>query len=133
MKTIDAVGWVHVRDRRLLCARTRNKDAFYLPGGKREVGESDWEALAREVREEISVAIDVKTFAFFGKFDAAAHGHGPGAMVTMVCYESGYRGTIAPSNEIEELAWMTYGERHRCAPASQLVMKKLFEAKRIDL
>ncbi|HET6311147.1 MAG TPA: NUDIX domain-containing protein [Candidatus Nitrosotalea sp.] len=40
-----------MENRRLLTVRTSGKDAFYLPGGKREPGESDLDALLREVRE----------------------------------------------------------------------------------
>src|SRR6266567_1982830 len=38
---IDTVAWVHLEDRRILCARPRGKDVFYVPGGKREGSESD--------------------------------------------------------------------------------------------
>jgi len=52
---IDNVALVHIHDRKLLVARSRGKDRWYLPGGKREPGESDEETLTREIREELSV------------------------------------------------------------------------------
>jgi len=48
---LDVLAWVVLRDDRMLTVRTRGRDAFYLPGGKREPGESDVAALRREVRE----------------------------------------------------------------------------------
>ena len=45
---VDALAWVCVRDGRVLKVRSRGKDVFYLPGGKREPGESDAAALVRE-------------------------------------------------------------------------------------
>lgn len=128
---IDALAWIYVRDRRVLGVRTRGRDAFYLPGGKREPGESDWEAIAREVQEELNVALDPLTFSFFGKFDAPAHGHGVGARVTLICYEGLYRGVLAPANEIAEMAWLGYGDRDRCAPASQMAMDLLRQQERL--
>src|ERR1044071_1503186 len=43
---IDVVAWICVRDDRLLAARSRGQKVFYMPGGKREAGESDWHVLA---------------------------------------------------------------------------------------
>ena len=45
--TVDALGWVRIENRRLLGVRTSGKNSFYLPGGKREPGESDLDALPR--------------------------------------------------------------------------------------
>ena len=43
----------------LLCHR-RDKDLWNLPGGKVEDGESPWEGVIREVKEEIGVDVMVK-------------------------------------------------------------------------
>jgi ADP-ribose pyrophosphatase YjhB (NUDIX family) len=48
---IDTVAWVRVERGRILCARPRGKDIFYIPGGKREAAENDLETLLREVKE----------------------------------------------------------------------------------
>lgn len=58
MPTIDKVAWLHVVDGKLLAARSAGKDTWYLPGGKREEGESDVETLIREIAEELSVTLD---------------------------------------------------------------------------
>jgi 8-oxo-dGTP pyrophosphatase MutT (NUDIX family) len=98
---------------------------FYLPGGKREPGESDVETLVREVREELTVAIAVGSATHAGVFEAQAHGHASGVTVRMTCYTADYDGTPAPSNEIEELAWLTYADRDRVSAVDQIIFDDL--------
>lgn len=46
-RLMTSVRWLHVRDGRLLVVRTRDRDAFYLPGGKTqpgEIGSQAWHA-----------------------------------------------------------------------------------------
>ncbi|EIC2299431.1 NUDIX domain-containing protein, partial [Vibrio cholerae] len=54
-KVIDKLAWVLIQDGKLLAVRSKGKALFYLPGGKREAGENDEEALIREIKEELSV------------------------------------------------------------------------------
>ncbi|GAC1504160.1 MAG: hypothetical protein NVS1B3_00270 [Candidatus Dormibacteraceae bacterium] len=125
--TVDALGWVRIENRRLLTVRTAGKDLFYLPGGKRELGESDLDALAREVREEVSVRLLPDTLVPLGTFRAPAHDYPPGTSVDLVCYTAEFEGEISPSSEIEEMAWMGPDDLERCAPAVRLVIGKLRE------
>ena len=55
---VDTVAWVRLEDGRILCARPRGKDIFYIPGGKREDGESDLQTLLREIdSNKLSIAL----------------------------------------------------------------------------
>ena len=83
---IDKLALIVVRDRRQLVARSRGKAAFFTPGGKRERGESDHEALIRECREELAVDLRRHTIQPYGVFQAQAHGKPEGIMVRMTCY-----------------------------------------------
>jgi 8-oxo-dGTP diphosphatase len=47
---VDTVAWVHLENGRILCARPRGKDIFYIPGGKREGAETDVQTLLRDAR-----------------------------------------------------------------------------------
>ncbi|MEU5726618.1 NUDIX domain-containing protein [Micromonospora sp. NPDC047738] len=125
MREIDKVAWIRIEDGRVLCARSRGKDVWYLPGGKREPGETDLETLAREIAEELGVAIVPESAVPVGTFTAQAHGRAVGTLVRMTCYAADYRGTLRPASEIEELAWLGYADRHRVSPANQLVFEHL--------
>lgn len=48
MELIDKLAWIYIKDKKILSTRSKGKDAWYIPGGKRELGESDHEALFRE-------------------------------------------------------------------------------------
>ena len=114
---IEALAWVHVRDGRLLCVLPEGSDRLYLPGGKREPGESDEQAVARETLEEVSVVLRPGTFHRVAVIDQEAHGRPPGTRVRLLCYGAEHDGEIVPDNEILETAWISYAERERCAPA----------------
>jgi len=47
------------RDRVLLCHR-RDYDLWNLPGGTMEAGESPWECVIREVKEETGLNVEIK-------------------------------------------------------------------------
>ena len=109
----DTVAWVHLEDGRILCARPRGKDVFYVPGGKREGGESDLQTLLREIAEELTVALRPETVRHAGTYQAD---HPDGTVVLMSCYTAEYSGALAASSEIDELAWFGYADRRYPPP-----------------
>jgi 8-oxo-dGTP pyrophosphatase MutT (NUDIX family) len=123
---IDTVAWVRIEDGRILCARPRGKDVFYIPGGKREGAESDLATLLREIEEELTVALDPASVAHVGTYEAPL---GPGApdaaVVRMACYTADYRGELTPSSEIAEVAWFCYADRAAVPPVDQLLFDDL--------
>ncbi|MEV7332133.1 NUDIX domain-containing protein [Micromonospora sp. NPDC093244] len=125
MAEIDKVAWILVRDGLVLSTRSRGKDVWYLPGGKREPGETDLETLRREIDEELSVAVDVRDAVHLGTFTAQAHGHAAGTTVRMTCYRAGYEGRLRPAAEIAEMAWLGYADRHRTSPVDQVIFAYL--------
>ena len=68
MKTIQVVAAVLFWQGKVLCVQRAEHEREYVslkwefPGGKIEVGESREEALVREIREELSVDIEVSEF-----------------------------------------------------------------------
>lgn len=129
---IDKIAWIYIVDGKVLGARSKGKDTYYFPGGKREQGESDAETLIREIREELSVEIQPETIAEFGVFEAPAHGKAEGILVRMTCLTADYTGELAPASEIEELAWLTSEDQGRVSAVSVLIMDKLKEMKLIS-
>jgi len=123
---IDTVAWVLIEDGRILCARPRGKDVFYIPGGKREGRETDLQTLLREIDEELTVALDPGTVTHVGTYEAELPGPTPGS-VRMACYTADYTGTLAPSSEIADIAWFTYADRDRVPPVDQLLFDDLVD------
>jgi len=132
MAFIDKLAWVRIEERRLLCARSRGKDAWFLPGGKREAGESDAEALIREVREELGVALRPDTLRPLRVFEAQAHGQPEGVLVRMNCWTGDYDGVLGPAAEIDAIAWFDSSDRGKLSLVGQLILDWLHEQGMVD-
>lgn len=129
---ITVVGLVHVEAGRLLVVRSRNKKAFYLPGGKIEPGESLEEALLREVSEELGV--EAGRPQVLKRYVSPAYGEGEGAMVDMTCFTADLTGTPRPAGEIAELTYVTraeYREHAETAPAIHEVLDDLVASRQV--
>ncbi len=102
--SIDIVTAV-IRDAqgRMLVVRKRGTTIFMKPGGKREAGEDDLTALARELNEEIGCHLTGATL--LGAFEAPAANE-PGFTVRAATYLAQVEGAIEARAEIEELAWI---------------------------
>jgi 8-oxo-dGTP diphosphatase len=123
---IDTVAWVRVENGRILCARPRGKDVFYIPGGKREGAESDLQTLLREITEELAVTLIPETVRHAASYEAEQPGDQlGGAVVRMSCYTGDYCGTLVPSSEIDELAWFSYADRPWVPRVDQLLFDDL--------
>ena len=118
---IDKIAWLHLHEGQLLSTRSRGKDRYYLPGGKREPGETDAQTLLREIKEELTVALDPGSLAYAGTFEAPAHGHPAGVLVRMTCYWASYTGQLRPAAEIEEVVWLRYRHYPLVSAVDQLI------------
>ncbi len=106
MKLIDVVAAL-IRDEagRVLLVRKRGTQAFMQPGGKRDAGESDVAALAREIDEELGCRVVADTARALGTFDCAAANE-PGFTVRAAVYAVKVEGAVAPRAEIDEAVWV---------------------------
>ncbi|MFI7103799.1 GNAT family N-acetyltransferase [Streptomyces sp. NPDC050161] len=123
---LRSVGWLHLRDGRLLSVRTRGNDTFYLPGGKYEEGETAPEALSRELAEELGLTVPAGGLAEAFVIHDVAHGQN-GRRLHMTCFTGGPQDIEpVPGREIAEYAWFDRQEaRERCAPAHSQVVDRL--------
>ncbi len=125
MEVIDKLAWIEIQDGCILSTRSRGKAVYYLPGGKREAGESDAEALLREIQEELDVKLNGASLEYIGTFVAQAHGHSEGIAVKMQCYTARYEGTIRASSEIDEVAWLSYADREKVSAVDKIIFDYL--------
>jgi 8-oxo-dGTP diphosphatase len=132
VEIIDKLAWVHIKDRRVLSTLSKGKDTYYIPGGKREAGESDQDALSREIKEELDVRLIPASLRFMGAFEAQAHGKGEGVGVRMTCYTGDFEGEIKPTNEVGEVAWFEHKDRERSSPVDKIIFDWLKERDLID-
>ncbi|MFA6252133.1 MAG: NUDIX domain-containing protein [Candidatus Paceibacterota bacterium] len=125
--TIDKLGLIYIKDKKLLSVRSKNKDAYYVPGGKRKNNETDIQALAREIKEEISVDIIPESLKFINKFEAQAHGKEQDITVIITAYFGEFIGEIEPDSEIEEIKWLSYEDIKNATPTMKLILNYLKE------
>ena len=106
MNEVDKIAFIHIVDGKILSTRTKGGNKFYIPGGKRELGETDEQTLVREIKEELAVHIIRETISYLGTFKAQSDGATEGVIVKMTCYTAEYNGNLKASSEIEELRWL---------------------------
>jgi len=128
MNLIDKLAWIEIKDNRILLTRSYGKDKYYIPGGKRELGETDEQALIREISEELSVTIDESTLKFIGIFKAQAHGQPEGVFVKMTCYSGDYIGGLQASSEIEAIRWFAYSDKDQVVGVDKLIFDHLHQS-----
>jgi ADP-ribose pyrophosphatase YjhB (NUDIX family) len=132
MHEIDKLAWVCVQDRHLLVARSENKTVYYIPGGKRDPGETDNQALMREINEELSVALIETSIRYANTFTAQAHSKPEGILVKITCYFADFIGTLRPATEVEEIAWVNSQDTVPCSAITKLIITWLKAKNIID-
>jgi 8-oxo-dGTP diphosphatase len=124
-KVIDIVtAVIRDADGRMLVVRKRGTAIFMKPGGKREPGEDDLTALARELDEELGCRL--VQAELLGRFEAPAANEA-GFTVKAATYLATVEGEIGVRAEIEELAWIDIAApgNVRLAPLMTVVIEAL--------
>lgn len=104
LKRIVKSGLCLMRGGKVLLARSKGDAHFQIPGGKIEPGETDLEALSREVAEELSLELDPARASPVDRFVAEAAGRAD-VLVEVRLYEAKLNGKPRASSEIAELVW----------------------------
>ena len=115
---------IHLKDKKILITLSRGKDTWYIPGGKRAQGETDIQALTREIKEELNVDLIEESIKLYGIFEAPAHGK-ENMIVRMTCYFGNFSGTPIPSSEIEKLDYFLYDQKGKTSAVDHLIFDSL--------
>lgn len=114
-------AWIQTLGKTVLVARSKGNGIYFFPGGGPENNETDVQALIREVREELSVDVILRTIRRLGVFEAPSFELPETVRIRMSCFTSEYRGRLLPSSEVEEIAWLGYLDRNRVSNVDGLV------------
>lgn len=132
-RVIRTAGLAYVRDRRMIQARSAGKSAFYMAGGKIDPGETEEQALRREIREELDAA--VSGVELLGVFECEAWGHPAGTPLEITCFTADLDVEPTPAGEIAEIRYFTrdeYAAMPDVAPGSLMVFDRMKELDLID-
>ena len=132
VKVIDKLGLITLSQRKIAMVRSHNKSLFYIPGGKREQGETDEQALIREIDEELTLSLEPSSIQFYGEFVGLADGKQDGSQVRIRCFFADYKGTPTPAAEIAELAWFNCHDLSHCSSTAITILSKLKQDNLID-
>ncbi len=105
-KDIYKAAGIIIRDKKLLVERSKDKEFFISPGGSIEVGETEEQALVRELMEEFGISVEENELEKFGDFDAPAAGQEHRVVHMTVFIVKKWHGEPAPNSEVEEIAWV---------------------------
>lgn len=123
---LPTAGLVVVRGNKLLLAYSKNKKAWYLPGGKIEDGESSLDTLQREIFEELTIKLDSERLKYYCHITAPAYGELPHIIMEQDCFLYELNEKIEPKNEIDEVKFFD-SEMYQSEPAQVPGVLKVFD------
>jgi 8-oxo-dGTP pyrophosphatase MutT (NUDIX family) len=132
---IAAAGLLYIHNRKILLAFSKNKQCFYLPGGKIAAPESPALALCREIKEELNIIVAETELEYYTHVSAPAYGEAAGIIMEQDCFL--LRREIQPeaSAEIRALQYFSlkeYLQQENQAPGAIMILQQLTTAGLID-
>lgn len=118
-------GLVVTKNNQLLLAYSNNKNAWYLPGGKVDKGETPKEALIREIREELNIDLQPDKIESYKHISAPAYGESPELIMEQDTFRYDLTENIQPSHEIAAVKYFDL-EMYKQEPAQVPGVLKVF-------
>ena len=133
--SLPCAGLIYIENKKLLLAFSKNKQCFYLPGGKIDEGETAATALCREIAEELNIYLQEDELEFYTHISAQAFGEKNGVIMEQDCFLAEKTEEPEASAEIGELRYFTLKEylaEKNKAPGAVMVLELLKEDELID-
>ena len=134
MKHIHCAGLITIKNRKLLLAFSKNKQAFYLPGGKVDAGETAVNALIRETKEELNIDLKENELQFYCHITAFAFGEN-NLLMEQDCFICELKDEPQPTAEILKIEYfdeVTYRKEKHLVPGVIIAFKQLRKDRLID-
>ena len=132
---MQTAGLLVIKNRKLLLAFSKNKQCFYLPGGKIDAGETAQQALCREIEEELNVSLSEDQLEFYSHISAPAYGETKGIIMEQDCFLLDHEIHPKAAAEIGELRYFSLQEyllQANTAPGAVMILQQLTEHGLID-
>jgi 8-oxo-dGTP pyrophosphatase MutT (NUDIX family) len=132
---LPTAGLLIIENRKLLLAFSKNKQCFYLPGGKIDAGETAVAALCREIEEELNIRLSETELIYYTHISAPAYGEENGTMMEQDCFLVNRPLKPIAAAEIGELRYFTSGDyllQKNTAPGAVLILEQLKADNLID-
>jgi 8-oxo-dGTP pyrophosphatase MutT (NUDIX family) len=132
---LPTAGLLIIKNRKLLLAYSKNKNCFYLPGGKVDKDETAAQALCREIEEELNVPLHENELKYYTHISAPAYGELNGTIMEQECFLINKTVEPVASAEIGELKYFSmeeYLSQPQTAPGAVKVLEILKDDNLID-
>lgn len=132
---LPTAGLLIIKDRKLLLAFSKNKQCFYLPGGKMDEGETARSALCREISEELNIALKEEELEYYTHISAPAYGEPAGIIMEQDCFLVNKPVIPVASAEIGRVQFFSMGDylyEENKAPGAVMILEKLQSDNLID-
>jgi 8-oxo-dGTP pyrophosphatase MutT (NUDIX family) len=135
MISLTTAGLVVIKSRKLLLAFSKNKKAWYLPGGKTDQDESTLDGLIREIKEELNIGLKPHELKYYMHISAPAFGERNNTIMEQDCYINDLTEIPQTAAEIEALDYFntaSYAFEPGQVPGVVILMEQLRKDNLID-
>jgi 8-oxo-dGTP pyrophosphatase MutT (NUDIX family) len=126
MIPLNTAGLVVIKNRKLLLAFSKNKKAWYLPGGKIDGDESIIDGLIREIKEELNIFLNREESCFYIHIAAPAFGEHPDTIMEQDCFFYPLAEIPEAAAEIEALKYFDCNSYRQETPVPGVILLMLY-------